>query len=205
MNKKKDTDSDYYTLFQISPEASQIDIINAYRHAKLTYKQDSLAIYSLFSEQELERIQAQIEEAYSVLSDPVKRRSYDALCLQTTIDSNQSPALGGNVIPLHNKNADEFHHAKPDHKSKQTAIYSGGALKEAREAKNITLDHIAEHTKISKRYLQAIEDEDSENFPETVYLKSYLRQYASEIGLDPDQVVQDYPPLAGLKGSEPFL
>jgi len=188
---------DYYTLFQISPEASQIDIINAYRHAKLAYQQDSLAIYSLFSEQELEQIHLQVEEAYSVLSNPEKRRAYDALFLQPGSNTNQPPLLGENVIPLHKQTADNSRNAEPEQKAGESDIYSGEALRETREAKNITLEQIAEHTKISRRYLQAIEDEDPENFPETVYLKGYLRQYASEIGLDPGEIVQRYPPLIG--------
>ncbi|MDT8376437.1 MAG: helix-turn-helix domain-containing protein [Mariprofundaceae bacterium] len=188
---------DYYTLLQISPEASQIDIINAYRHAKLAYQQDSLAIYSLFSGQELEQIQIQIEEAYRVLSNPEKRRSYDARQLQPGINTDQSPQPGGNVIPLHKQNTGSPHHAAAEQQAGACATCSGEALKGIREAKNITLEHIAQHTKISKRYLQAIEDEDAENFPETAYLKGYLRQYASEIGLDPDEIVRCYPPLAG--------
>ena len=198
MNRKKDdTLPDYYTLFQISPEASRIDIINAYRHAKLAYQQDSLAIYSLFSEQELEQIQTEVEEAYRVLSDPKKRRDYDALQLQTGIHTNPPPLLGENVIPLHKQGSDHSHHTQPEQNSGESGICSGEALRETREAKNITLEYIAQHTKISKRYLQAIEDEDFENFPETVYLKGYLRQYASQIGLDPDDIVQRYPPLMG--------
>ena len=187
---------DYYTLFQISPEASQIDIINAYRHAKLAYQQDSLAIYSLFSEQELEQIHLQIEEAYRVLSDPQKRRDYDALNLPSDMDTDQSPLLGKNVIPLHRQIVDNGINDEPGKEEPvEGEIYSGKALRETREAKNITLEYIAQRTKISKRYLQAIEDEDPENFPETVYLKGYLRQYASEIGLDPNELVQCYPPL----------
>ena len=198
MNRNKDdTLPDYYTLFQISPEASRIDIINAYRHAKLAYQQDSLAIYSLFSEQELEQIQTEVEEAYRVLSDPKKRRDYDALQLQTGIHTNPPPLLGENVIPLHKQGSDHSHHTQPEQNSGESGICSGEALRETREAKNITLEYIAQHTKISKRYLQAIEDEDFENFPETVYLKGYLRQYASQIGLDPDDIVQCYPPLTG--------
>jgi DnaJ-class molecular chaperone len=198
MNREKDnTSPDYYTLFQISPEASRIDIINAYRHAKLAYQQDSLAIYSLFSEQELEQIQIQVEEAYRVLSDPEKRRDYDALQLQTGSHTNQPPLLGKNVIPLHKQGSDHSRHAGSEQSSGEHDTYSGETLRESREAKGITLEYIAQHTKISKRYLQAIEDEDPNNFPETVYLKGYLRQYASQIGLDPDDIVQRYPPLIG--------
>jgi len=196
MNIEKDgTLPDHYALLQISPEARQIDIINAYRHAKLAYQQDSLAMYSLFSEQELESIQAQIEEAYYILSDPEKRDSYDALHLPAAPEE-QVPEMGGNVIPLHKRMTDHFRHIGPDHKLAEIAICSGEALKEAREAKNITLEDIATYTNISKRYLQAIEDENIEVFPESIYLKSYLQQYAREIGLDPTQVVQRYPPLA---------
>jgi len=197
MNKEKDgTLPDHYALLQISPEARQIDIINAYRHAKLAYQQDSLAMYSLFSEQELKNIQAQIEEAYYILSDPEKRESYDALHLPVAAPVDQASEMGENVISLHKRMTDHFRHIGPDHKLGEIAICSGEALKEARETRNITLEDIARHTNISKHFLQAIEDENIEVFPESVYLKSYLQQYAREIGLDPAQVVQRYPPLA---------
>jgi len=194
--KKDDSPPDYYTLFQIPPEASKIDIINAYRHAKLAYQQDSLAIYSLFSEQDLDQIHAQIEEAYSVLSDPIKRRDYDALHLQAGTNSTPFHEAGENVIPLHRQHADSPGNNESEVKSEEGDIYSGEALREIRETKKITLEYIAQRTKISKRYLQAIEDEESENFPETVYLRGYLRQYASQIGLDPDKLVRHYPPLS---------
>ncbi len=196
MNREKESaPPDYYTLFQISPEASRIDIINAYRHAKLAYQQDSLAIYSLFSEQELEQVQAEVEEAYRVLSDPEKRHDYDALLLQPGTHTDQPPLLGENVIPLHRQRSDHSTRTGLGQNGGEHDIYSGEALREAREVKNISLEDISRKTKISKRYLQAIEDEDPENFPETVYLKGYLRQYASQIGLNPDDIVQRYPPL----------
>ncbi|MFC1542561.1 helix-turn-helix domain-containing protein [Pseudomonadota bacterium] len=192
--KKGDSPPDYYTLFQIPPEASKIDIINAYRHAKLAYQQDSLAIYSLFSEQDLDQIHAQIEEAYSVLSDPVKRADYDALYLHT--GSHPIHEAGKNVIPLHRQHTNSPDNNEPEKRSGEEDTYSGEALREIRESKNITLDQIAYKTKISKHYLQAIEDEEREHFPETVYLRGYLRQYASQVGLDPDRLVRHYPPLS---------
>ncbi|OIQ04123.1 MAG: hypothetical protein AUK36_01030 [Zetaproteobacteria bacterium CG2_30_59_37] len=69
--------TDYYSLLRISPQASKLDIINAYRHAKLTFRKDSLAVYSLYSEEELAEIRQEVDKAYAILSDREKRRVYD--------------------------------------------------------------------------------------------------------------------------------
>jgi len=195
---------DYYRLLQVSPAATPMDVINAYRHAKLAYQQGSLAVYSLFSESELEAIRLQIEEAYRVLSDPERRREYDALYACEDADDRALKAAplaeGPNVVRLHppvtEKLLNPENAVEPDQAASNAC---GEALKRAREAKRITLEAIAAHTKISMSYLQAIEDEDVKNFPETVYLKGYLRQYSHEIGLDSDQVVERYLQLTGVE------
>jgi len=69
--------ADYYERLRIAPGASKLDIINAYRRAKLTFRKDSLAVYSLYSEDELASIRRQVDAAYSVLSDREKRQAYD--------------------------------------------------------------------------------------------------------------------------------
>jgi len=68
----------YYELLEVQPDASNMDIINAYRQAKLTYKTDSIATYSLFDDVELDRIRTEIEMAYETLSGIGKRQAYDA-------------------------------------------------------------------------------------------------------------------------------
>lgn len=69
--------ANYYELLDVPPDARNLDIIHAYRRAKLTYRVDSMATYSLFDDAELEHIRDEIERAYQTLSDPEKRRAYD--------------------------------------------------------------------------------------------------------------------------------
>jgi cytoskeletal protein RodZ len=53
-----------------------------------------------------------------------------------------------------------------------------------RRSKGITLDQISHTTKISKRFLQAIEDDDFDQLPGGIFNTSYIRQYARAIDLD---------------------
>ena len=53
-----------------------------------------------------------------------------------------------------------------------------------RQKKNLTLEQIAETTKISSRFLKAIEAEQYASLPGGIFNTSYLRQYARCIGFD---------------------
>jgi cytoskeletal protein RodZ len=77
----------------------------------------------------------------------------------------------------------------------------GGWLRRQREAREISLREIAERTKISLRYLEAMEEDRFEALPAPVFAKGFLREYARYVGLSPDEVVNHYlsvqPPDAG--------
>jgi len=64
-------------------------------------------------------------------------------------------------------------------------------LREARESKGLTLEELASSTKISLRVLRAVEAGDFEVLPQT-YVRGFLKTYATEVGLDPVQVVRDF-------------
>jgi transcriptional regulator with XRE-family HTH domain len=61
-----------------------------------------------------------------------------------------------------------------------------------RQKRGVTLEQIAESTKISMRFLRAIEDEEFEKLPGGIFSTSYLRQYASEIGFDESELLSRY-------------
>ncbi|MGE3260508.1 MAG: helix-turn-helix domain-containing protein [Bacteriovoracia bacterium] len=67
----------YYEILDVSLNANPEIIRMAYIRAKNAYNRDSLAAYSLFDREESKNILAEIEEAYTILSDSEKRRKYD--------------------------------------------------------------------------------------------------------------------------------
>lgn len=68
----------------------------------------------------------------------------------------------------------------------------GATLKAAREARGISLRQIATATKISMVALDGLERNDLSKLPAGIFGRAFLRAYALEVGLDPEQVVQDY-------------
>jgi cytoskeletal protein RodZ len=61
-----------------------------------------------------------------------------------------------------------------------------------RQHKGISLRDIAETTKISMRFLQAIEQEDFDQLPGGIYNTNYIRQYAREIGCEETKLLAYY-------------
>lgn len=68
----------------------------------------------------------------------------------------------------------------------------GALLKEAREAKGYSIEQVARDTNIAKRYLEAMEREDTTVFPGETYFIGFLRNYADFLGLDPQKLIGLY-------------
>jgi cytoskeleton protein RodZ len=60
----------------------------------------------------------------------------------------------------------------------------GKTLREAREAKGLTLIQVSDATRISKAYLQAVEEDAYQKIPGEVFVKGVLRGYGNFLGLD---------------------
>jgi cytoskeletal protein RodZ len=65
-------------------------------------------------------------------------------------------------------------------------------LRRFRNRAGVSLEQIAHSTKISSRFLHAIEDEQFEQLPGGIFSTSYLRQYAAAIGYDEDALLAFY-------------
>ncbi|WOV85343.1 helix-turn-helix domain-containing protein [Sporosarcina jeotgali] len=68
----------------------------------------------------------------------------------------------------------------------------GDRLKEARKAKGYTLDDLQAITKIQKRYLAGIENEDYSMMPGSFYVRAFIKQYAEAVGLDAQEMLSLY-------------
>ena len=68
----------------------------------------------------------------------------------------------------------------------------GEKLRLAREARGIALRDISEQTRISMRYLEAIESDDYRRLPGGIFNRSFIRAYAKFIGYDEDLAMDEY-------------
>lgn len=68
----------------------------------------------------------------------------------------------------------------------------GEKLQEARKAKGYTLDDLQQMTKIQKRYLIAIEEGNYNVMPGKFYARAFIKQYADTVGLNGDQLLEEY-------------
>jgi cytoskeleton protein RodZ len=68
----------------------------------------------------------------------------------------------------------------------------GGKLRLARERRGISLRQIATSTKISVAALEALERNDVSKLPGGIFSRSFVRSYAIEVGLDPDETIREF-------------
>ncbi|KRM68700.1 Xre-like DNA-binding protein [Apilactobacillus ozensis DSM 23829 = JCM 17196] len=68
----------------------------------------------------------------------------------------------------------------------------GQTLKKAREDKNLTIDDLQKNTKIQKRYLVAIEENNFDELPGDFYVRAFIKQFADAVGLNGFELLNSY-------------
>jgi cytoskeleton protein RodZ len=74
----------------------------------------------------------------------------------------------------------------------RTSSGFGATLREARERRGVSLRDIANATKISVGFLEALERNDIARLPGGIFSRSFVRSYAIEVGLDPDRTILEF-------------
>ncbi|TAJ97061.1 MAG: hypothetical protein EPO39_19485 [Candidatus Manganitrophaceae bacterium] len=177
---KRFSDQNYYEILEVSYRATWGEIQKAYELAKKTYGTDSIASYSLFDQDDRELIFKKIELAYQTLIDQEKRRKYDEDLAKTVDEVAQNIAA-----------AQEAPAAPPPEEALSGEI-TGKILKGLRERQGISLQEIADRTRINITYLCCIEEDNFRALPAEVYLRSYIHQYAQMLHWDSKKVLEGY-------------
>jgi DnaJ-class molecular chaperone len=79
---KRIEDWNCYELLNVERTASKEEIWEGYQRALATYDTDSLATYSLVTDEERRQILERIQESYQTLRDPEKKKAYDLALLK---------------------------------------------------------------------------------------------------------------------------
>lgn len=74
---------------------------------------------------------------------------------------------------------------------------NGGTIRRLREARGITLEELAEQTHIRKSYLKAIEEQNLDELPASVYLRGFLTQIARVLKVDKKRLAEGYMTFVG--------
>jgi cytoskeleton protein RodZ len=69
---------------------------------------------------------------------------------------------------------------------------TGDLLRNARRSRGMTIEQISRVTKISAPILRALEADDHARLPGWVFTRGFLRSYAREVGLDPQETVATF-------------
>jgi transcriptional regulator with XRE-family HTH domain len=77
----------------------------------------------------------------------------------------------------------------------------GSSLRQARERCGVSLREIANVTKISLPALEALERNDVSHLPGGIFSRAFVRAYAREVGLDPEETVKSF--IASFPGQDP--
>jgi curved DNA-binding protein CbpA len=169
--------ADLYGVLGLEPRATREQVERAYRFCLELYGEGSLATYSLLEPVEAEQQRLRVREAYEVLADPERRRAYD-----------EGQGYGPPEVPVVPFPGPASRPQPPE----LPAVVTGPDLRRVREARGVSLRHIATVTKIGVRFLEYIEEDRFAFLPAPVYLKGFLVEYGKVLGLDGRRIAEAY-------------
>ncbi|MBT3234584.1 MAG: DnaJ domain-containing protein [Bdellovibrionales bacterium] len=213
MNHEKN----YYKILEVSEKATAQEIRQGYLKTKHAYAANGLALYSLMSDDECEKMLELVEEAYSILGDQERRSKYNQArgidntlaeeSFSTTDTSSTSPSSthssSGRGQSSGHVNISKMVAEKRylldyqedpafEQEIEQQVDFTGQFLKRIREYKNVDIPRMSDMTKVSKTYLINIEEENVDGLPVPVYIRGFVYQYAKCLKLNPTLVATSY-------------
>jgi len=200
----------YYEMLDVPSNASALEIRSAYNAALQMYQPDSLVSYSLFSQEERNKILSLVEKAYLTLINEAQRAQYDRELNPegTKKDTGESVSAKKpvNIFDINRQkfNATARKNNNTELKTKITQnkkiieILSkqdirGSDLHAIRNELGIAIETIHQETKIRLDYLHYIEEDKSEKLPAAVFLKGFIKAYLKSLCIEPaDEISTRY-------------
>lgn len=200
--EKKFARLNYYEMLDLKPDATFFEIRHAYNDALQVYQTDSLISYSFFSPDERKTILHLLENAYLTLINEKERQDYDNELVRLGVikEVMKKPVVKAPVSvfdinreqgkPGAAKNAAAELRAKVTENKFIGEILSqqevsGADLRKIRNELAVSLEKIAQATKIRIDYLLSIEGDNIEELPAAVFLKGFIKAYLKCLCLEP--------------------
>ena len=195
----------HYEILDLSPGVTAFDIRQAYKTALELYSEDSMVIYSLFSGEERKEILARLDEALATLMNEQARHAYDQMLIQKgVLNGGAQPCDTGEKPPSEGSHgsmgtAPQTKRERPRAVENPVVkeilsqeVLTGMDLKRLRTELGVSVEQIAEWTKIRPGLLRCIEEDQFSEFPSRFHLRSFLKAYAQYLQLNPEPVVNRY-------------
>lgn len=102
---------------------------------------------------------------------------------QVPVQGSLLPASGSDSSPSHPELVED---------DDALDLHFGLTLRRAREQQGLSLHEVADQTRISVRWLAALEEARTEQLPAPVFVIGYLRSYTRVLGLSGDELIESY-------------
>jgi flagellar biosynthesis protein FlhG len=182
----------YYEILETEPGVSDEEVRRAYRAIKDIYASGSLVISGLYEEHELGELHARVNAAHDTLFAPDRRRLYDLALPEADLARAVRAAVSAGRRTPTPLGAAEERVETSEATIDPDAEITGDFLRKVRQTRGIELGDISQRTKISERYLRAIEEERFADMPAAVYVRGYVMEYARSLRMDAHRVTESY-------------
>ena len=182
----------YYEILETEPGVSDEEVRRAYRSIKDIYASGSLVIAGLYEDHELAELHARVNAAHDTLFAPDRRRLYDLALPEADLARAVRAAANAGRRPSPPMSPTEERVETSEMVVDPDAEITGEFLRKVRQSRGIELGDISQRTKISERYLRALEEERFAEMPAIVYVRGYIMEYARALRMDPHRVTEGY-------------
>ena len=191
---KRILEQSFYELLEVTPSATPEEIERAWERARVLYGPGSLAAYTLLTPEVAAALAARIDEAYEVLLDPEARAAYDARLPAEdarTARPSQEPPPAPAPPPVPVPPPPPVEPPRP-FVPPEGAAWTGELIRQAREARGLTVAQLSDRTKLSRQHIELVEAERFADLPVAVYLRGIVMCIARELRLDGQKVARSY-------------